>query len=77
MKTEQLACFEHTIGSGVKMVRATEFTLNDGSKQWRVCIIIDNDAKWSSPTSRSEAIQLAETTIARFVKYLNELYNGD
>lgn len=78
MKTEQLAYFQHQLGTnGTKLVKATEFTKKDGSKEWRVCIIIDEDATWYRPESRALAIQIAEAAIAPFVKYLNELYNGE
>lgn len=75
MKTESLAFFQHDIGAGCKLVKATEFLMNDGTKQWRVCIIKNEDAVWLRPESRIDAIQAADDAIGKFVREIYPLYD--
>lgn len=78
MKTQQLAFFQYNNEATTMLVKATEFEYTvgprTGEKFWTVTIIEGGKDHREQPTSRSNAVEVAEHHIARFVGELAQIY---
>lgn len=74
MKTETLILFQYTNAATSYYVSATEYRLTEGSVEFRVSVINNGESYIVKPATRSEAVQIAESAIADFVRDMAKTY---
>lgn len=74
MKTETLTLFQYQNAATTYYVSATEYRLTDGSVQFRVSVVNNGESYVVKPAARSEAMQIAESAIADFVRDMAQVY---